>query len=120
MNTLNKWLLNELEIREWSQADLARRAGVSRAAISDILSGKRNLGRDLAISIAEVLKLPLEDVFRAAGILPPEPAQDNTLYKINHLYHTLKEPSNKTRALEFLEFLSQQEEKNDRKGKGPK
>lgn len=79
------------------------------------------MGKDLAQSVAEALKLPLEEVYRAAGILPPERPKDETLYRIEHLYHTLKEDSSKTRALEFLEFLSQQEGKNnDRKGKRPK
>jgi transcriptional regulator with XRE-family HTH domain len=118
MDTIDNWLLTELKIRDWSQADLARHAGVSRTAISDIISGKRKIGRDLAVSIAEVFKLPLEEVYRRAGILPPQPAQDETLYRISHLYHTLKDEASKIRALEFLEFLSEQEDKNDRKGKG--
>lgn len=75
------------------------------------------MGKDLAQSVAEALKVPAEEVFRIAGLLPPEPPKDETLYRIEHLYHTLKESSSKTRALEFLEFLSQQEEKSDRKGK---
>lgn len=67
--------------------------------------------------ISRAFKIPIEEVYRAAGILPPEPDKDETLYRIEHLYHTLKEDNNKYRALDFLEFLSQQEDKNDRKGK---
>lgn len=115
MYTTTNWLLDELKVRDWSQADLARRAGVSRTAISDIISGRRNIGKDLALSLSEVFNLPLEEVYRRSGILPLEPPQDETLYKINHLYHTLKDETNKTRALEFIEFLKGQEEKNDRK-----
>lgn len=116
MNTLADWLIKELKIREWTQAELARRAGVSRAAISDVISGKRNMGTELAQSVAEALKAPVEEVYRVAGILPSSPPKDETLYRIEHLYHTLKEPASKQRALEFLEFLSQQEDKNDRSG----
>ncbi len=113
-----KWLEEELKHRNITQSELARRAGVTRAAMSGILSGARGPGVDLCQGIAKAFKLPPEEVYRAAGILPPEKEQDQTLYRINHLYHTLKDKASKTRALDFLEFLSQQEEKNDRKGKG--
>jgi transcriptional regulator with XRE-family HTH domain len=116
----SNWLVVQLEQREMTQADLAKKSGITPAQISRIISGRRGIGEDAAQKIAKAFKLPPEDVYRAAGILPPEPTQDSTLYRINHLYHTLKDQSNKSRALEFLEFLSQQEEKNDRKGKGTK
>ena len=118
--TFGIWLDNELKQREMSQADLAKKSGITPPQISRIISGARGVGEDAAQKIAMAFKLPPEEIYRIAGILPPEPNQDETLSRISHLYHTLKDKASKTRALEFLEFLSQQEEKNDRKGKGPK
>lgn len=109
------WLENEMHTRNITQSELARRAGVTRAAINGVLSSARGPGVELCQGIAKAFKIPPEEVYRAAGILPPVPKEDEDLSKINHLYHTLKERSSKSRALEFLEFLTQQEEKNDRK-----
>jgi transcriptional regulator with XRE-family HTH domain len=55
--------------RGWSQRDLARRAKVSDAAISDVISGRRNLGLDLARALAEPLNMEVEDILREAGLL---------------------------------------------------
>ena len=73
-----------LQSRDWNQADLARRAGVSKAAISDVVSGRRNVGNDLASAIADALKLPPEQVFRAAGLLPPAIDLDEEMEQIIH------------------------------------
>jgi len=100
-----------LEQKGWSQAELARRTGRSRTAISDIISGKRAIGRDLALDIADALNIPPAEMFRLAGLLPANPAADQTLDRITHLYHALQDPSNKQRALDFLEFLNTQEQK---------
>jgi transcriptional regulator with XRE-family HTH domain len=116
-----EWIIAERIAHEWSQSELARRAKTTRQTINDYEARRRTepdpeiLGR---ISLA--LGFPADHLVRLVKYLPPEPNQDNTLYKINHLYHTLKDQASKARALEYLEFLSQQEEKNDRKGKGSK
>lgn len=66
------WLLERLKEKDMSQAELARAADISRASISDVISGRRNIGNDLAVSIARALRIPPEQIFRAAGILPAE------------------------------------------------
>ncbi|GAP11783.1 predicted transcriptional regulators [Bellilinea caldifistulae] len=67
----SEWLLNQLNSRGWTQAELARRAGVSRTAISDVISDKHSAGFELCLAISRALNLPPETVFRAAGLLPP-------------------------------------------------
>lgn len=115
------WLNNKLTEKGWTQADLSKRAQVSTAMISSVLSGRREPGINFCNSIASVLRVPPEDVYRLAGLLPSEPEpEDKTLYKIQTLYRTLREDSNKERALQFLQFLSDLEDKDDRKGKKPK
>jgi len=64
------WLIDELKQRDWSQADLARAAGVSRGSIGNIIRGERQPGPDLLNSIASAFGLPPEFVFRKAGVLP--------------------------------------------------
>jgi len=97
----SEWLLLALEEREWSQADLARAAGVSKAAISDIISGRRNVGKDAATSMANALKLPPEQVFRAAGLLPPAIHIDEELEQILHEIEKLPK-SDREEILAFI------------------
>jgi len=65
-----KWLNEEMALRGWNQAELARKAGVSRAAISNILSSMRTPGPDLCGAIAQAFQIAPEVVFRKAGLLP--------------------------------------------------
>lgn len=76
------WLMKMLKERDWSQSDLARAAKVSPTAISDIISGRRNIGKQTARAIAGALKIPPEHVFRLAGILPPDPKEDPWVQEI--------------------------------------
>lgn len=85
-----EFLLMEIGKHDWSQSKLASLAGVSRAAISDVISGRRNPGTDLCTSIAHALDLPPENVFRAAGLLPELPTFRQAVteiltYKLNEL-----------------------------------
>lgn len=95
MTDFRDWLLQTLEEQGISQSELARRAGVSRAAISDIISGRRGIGKDAATSIARALKIPPETVFRVAGILPPDPSQDPWVRDVMNKLDKLKPPQRK-------------------------
>ena len=103
-NLFGKWLLAELEKREWSQADLARAAKVSRSSISEIVSGQRQIGKRTATAIATALKLPPEQVFRAAGILPPVQNADEDIEEIIHLAKPLSK-EDKQAVIDFINIL---------------
>ncbi len=49
--------------RNWSQADLAERAGVSRQTINAIETGKYDPSLPLAFALARIFKLKIEDIF---------------------------------------------------------
>lgn len=118
--TFPEWLAAELQTRKMSQVELAKKSGVTPAQISRILSGQRGAESKTLYSIAVALKVPPEEVYRVAGIWnEKEPPEDSLLKRINTLYHTLQDPNNKARALEYLEFLAQLEEKNARRRKKP-
>lgn len=53
--------------RNWSQADLAERAGVSRQAINAVETGKFDPSLPLAFTLAEVFGLKIEDIFDPGG-----------------------------------------------------
>lgn len=49
--------------RNWSQADLAEQAGVSRQTINAIETGKYDPSLPLAFVLARIFKLAIEDIF---------------------------------------------------------
>ena len=111
------WLEAQLQEQGISQAELARRAGVTRGAINGILTGARGPGTDLAKGIARALKLPEDEVMIAAGLMSPKPKEDKGQKEIDYLYHNLKKQSSKDQAVDFLRHLVELEEKNGRSKK---
>lgn len=49
--------------RNWSQADLASRLGVSRQSVNAIETGKFDPSLPLAFKLARLFKLPIESIF---------------------------------------------------------
>ena len=78
------WLIQELVKRDWSQSDLSRNAKISTSQITRILNGQRNAGEDALKAIAHAFRLPPEQVFRAAGFLPPAPNINEDIEQILH------------------------------------
>jgi transcriptional regulator with XRE-family HTH domain len=84
-----QWLINQMDRKGITQADLSKLSGLSTAAISLILSSSRGAGTDACLAIAKALKLPPETVFRAAGLLPPAVKIDARKEMILHLAEQL-------------------------------
>lgn len=53
--------------REWSQAELAGRLGVSRQTVNAIETGKYDPSLPLAFGIARVFGQPIESIFEPPG-----------------------------------------------------
>lgn len=80
-----KWLNEELEVRSWSQSELARRSGLGRAIISKALMGDTNPQPDTLSAIARALSVPPESVFRVAGLLPGAPPISEDMEEAIHI-----------------------------------
>lgn len=87
------WLDEELARRNWRPADLARAAGISTGALSQIYTGHRNPGPDIANAIAKGLGIPADMVFRKAGLLPeiPGPERDPSFQEIAEIMRNMTE-----------------------------
>ena len=85
MDDFGVWLLDQINERGWTQAELARRAKVSRAAISLILSEGRRPGHEVSAAIARAFNIPPEQVFQAAGILEYKSPTTDQLDELMHL-----------------------------------
>lgn len=86
-----KWLLGELNERDMTQADLARRAGLSSGTLSNITSGDRNPGERVCRAIAQAFGIPAEEVMRRAGILPALPKRTERIARMVALLEELEE-----------------------------
>jgi putative transcriptional regulator len=58
--------------RDWSQADLATRLGVSRQTVNAIETGRYHPSLPLAFHFAHVFACRIEDIFQPDGNRPPE------------------------------------------------
>ena len=90
---------------------MAKRARISDGAISRIMSGSRNAGEETIKAIARALKLPPEQVFRAAGLLPPKPDDDPWVEEMSHKL-TLIPPNLRDIARNFIESVAADEEED--------
>lgn len=108
-NTFGEWLQGQLNERGMSQSQLAKLANLSRGTISNIINGNRGIGEDSLTSIARALRLPAEDVFRRAGILPPARDDDPIAKEAAHLISLLPD-ERKQQVLDYIRFIVQVEE----------
>ena len=70
MNSFAEWLQAELNKRDWSQSDLARKTGLTRSAVSYILSLKSKVPDNKSlVLIADALEVSFEEVLVAAGLM---------------------------------------------------
>jgi transcriptional regulator with XRE-family HTH domain len=76
MNDFSTWIAEELDRRNLSRSEAARKGGISPSAIDKIIGGFANPGIEFCRGIARAFNMPLEEVFRVAGILPPSQAKD--------------------------------------------
>lgn len=76
----NEWLTEEMNRRNWSMEELARQAGegASRPLISLVLAGERSVTWNFCAAIAGAFKYDPVDVFKIAGLLPPEEARNGS------------------------------------------
>lgn len=107
------WLREQIELRDWSQADLARASHISPTQIARILSRERNVGNEAVIAIAFAFKLPPEQVYRAAGILPPA---TETTELIEQMIHDVKDLPEQDQQ-EILAFIRMKQNFRQRRKK---
>lgn len=108
---LTAWLTAELNRLNWSHAQLAKKAGVSRAAVSNTLRGEIPPSCEFCIKIAGALDVAPEYSLRLAGILPGEPSPISpspTTLEIMQLAESLP-PEQRQEALRYLRYLAQQQ-----------
>lgn len=86
----SEWLTAKMRDKDWTQSELARVSGLSRQAISYYLSDKSKQPDEYALQkLAKAFRVPYEQAYRAAGILPPTPNEDEWLKEMMHKINSL-------------------------------
>ena len=112
-----EWLQAEINKRGWSQSDCARAADLNRAVINKLLNGKSSPQPSTLVAIARGFKIPVEIVYRAAGLLPPSMDDDETTEELIYLFKNIQSPQRRSTAIMLIKALVTEEE-NERGGDG--
>lgn len=109
-----EWLQSEIDKRGWSQSDCARAADLNRAVINKLLNSKSKPQPHTLIAIARAFKIPIEIVYRAAGLLPQSTDADDALEELVYLFRTIQSPQRRATAIMLLKALCTEEENEQR------
>ena|SRR3990167_1019554 len=99
------WLQAEMDRRGYTQAELARRSGLSGATVSLILSGERAPGARTCKALAHALGLPDITVLRAAGHVDEELEKPPRFAEWIHIFMQAS-PEQRERMLLVAEALA--------------
>ena len=107
-----EWLSHQIYMRQWDQKMLAHMSGVTAAQISRIINGTRRPGPESLMGIAAALKVPPEELFRRAGLLPPRGATANDMARYDDMVATIASltPENQKLVFDLLERIKRSEE----------
>jgi transcriptional regulator with XRE-family HTH domain len=114
----SEWLQAEMDKRGWSQSDLARYADLNRAVINKLLNGKSHPQPPTLEAISRALKIPIEITYRAAGLLPTNPENDDAIEEAIHVLKRIQSSQRKATAIALLKALINEEDNDQRPEKG--
>lgn len=111
MEKFSSWLKDELKARNMKQADLARASHLDTAVISNLINDKRGPGDETCTAIANAFGLPVEHVYRAAGLLPDLPTPRDQYEEIIRYRLSVLDDSQLENVLRYIEFISSESQK---------
>ena len=114
----SEWLQGEMDKRGWSQSDLARSAELNRAVINKLLNGKSHPQPITLEAISRALKIPLETIYRVAGLLPANQDHDDTAEEALYIFKSIQNVQRRATAITILKALITEEESEQRVEKG--
>jgi transcriptional regulator with XRE-family HTH domain len=117
------WLNEQLRAQGIDRAELARRGNFNPAALTNVYSGKRNVGKKLATGIASGLGMPTEVVYREFGILPEKQVMDDEEAQVlSGLLNDIDDPEERKQTFSLVATLirhvAQRGKKNTSAGAG--
>jgi transcriptional regulator with XRE-family HTH domain len=108
--SFSQWLQTEMNKRGWSQSDCARAADLNRAVVNKLLNGRCSPQPATLMAIARAFKIPVEIAYRAAGLLPPNTAMDDTTAELMFIFNSIRSPQRRMTAIALLKALVLEDE----------
>ena len=68
IDALAYWLLEQMETRDWTQRELARRSGIGKSTINRLVNRQVMPTVQTLRAIAQAINLPVSELIAAAGI----------------------------------------------------
>ena len=109
--TFSDWLWDEMAARKWNQVDLADHASLTKQAVNNYLNAGRIPTKEAMAKLASALHLPIETLYRAAGILP-QPAEWNSDRSEWEGSYDMLTPEDRTELLEIARLKIARKKKN--------
>jgi transcriptional regulator with XRE-family HTH domain len=112
--SFSEWLAGHMLKAGINQSELAKRAGVNQTVISRLLSGKAKPSPDTLRSLARVFRLPLNQVYEAAGLLRSDSKINKTIEQIDSMAADLP-PEDQQDILEYIKLrirIAEERERN--------
>lgn len=106
-NELLVWVKKQLKVRDVSERELARRAGVSNTMVSNILGERRPITFDFCKVVSKGFDEPIWNVLQMAGFIDDVPkslTETEEIKKIITKYNKLS-PEGKKEFNKFLDWL---------------
>lgn len=99
MQPFSWWLREQLDLRDWTQADFSRRSGVSTGLVSAWYNGRKTPGRESVQAIADALDVPATLVMTRLGLRAVDRVPDG-LERVDALLKTVALTPDRIVALE--------------------
>jgi len=74
MQTFSVWLTEEIDKRGWSEAEFARRGKITPQSVNQVINDINKPGMKMFQAAARAFEMPLAEVMRIAGEMPPRPS----------------------------------------------
>lgn len=100
------WLNEQLNERGWSRSELARRAHYSSSLVDQVINGTiKKPGVKFCEGTARAFRLPVEEVLRRAGRLPPITDEDARLFESIKARMGLLSQAQRAELDRFVDYL---------------
>jgi len=109
------WLLAQLAKRNWTQTELAKKAGLTKQAITNYVNG-RIPDNDAISKIASALRISVEEVYRVSIGKSANPAKDPWVEEMAHKLDQLP-PNLRDVAGRLIDSMLDSEEASQHKSK---
>jgi len=112
MNEFVEWVQHLLDVRGLKQADIARNQNITTAAVSKMMNRQARPGFEMCAAIAATFNLPLEEVYRQAGLLPQKTPAGVLEERATYLFNQLPR-EDQQEVLDYLDYRLQKHQQRE-------